>query len=379
MLSVVLAVSGVEAYLPGCLDSVLGQPDPPGGVEVIAVDDASPDACGTILDARARADPRLRVVHLAAPAGPGPARMRGLAQAAGAYVWFADPDDLLTPGSLAAVAARLERDRPDVLLLDYRILRPDGGTGPSPGAGLLARPPGAGGVCTLADRPALIDRTMTLWSKVFRRDFLTGLGIALPPGIHEDVPVSAGALLAAERIALLDRACYLYRRRSGSFLATAGTAHFAIFTSYARVFALLEPGGTGAAAGLAAGPAVRAAVFGRAVEHYSSILASGLVPRRARRRFFARMAAEFAQHVPPGYRRPAGFRGLKAELIRRDAYRAYALLAPLNRARVAVRWNRPSARRTAGRPRRVGTAVTEQSGDEGLMRRCDTSSGSSWR
>src|SRR5690348_15093985 len=107
LISVILAVRGVAEYLPGCLDSILGQPDPPGGVEVIAVDDASPDDCWAILDARAAADPRLRVVHLPGQAGPGAARMRGLAEATGAHVWFADPDDLLTEGSLAAVADRL--------------------------------------------------------------------------------------------------------------------------------------------------------------------------------------------------------------------------------------------------------------------------------
>jgi CDP-glycerol glycerophosphotransferase len=327
LISVILAVRGVAEYLPGCLDSILGQPDLPAGLEVIAVNDASPDACGAILDARAAADPRLRVVHLPGQAGPGAARMRGLAEATGAHVWFADPDDLLAEGSLAAVADRLRRDRPDVLLVDYRVLRPDGGTEPSPGAALLAGPVG---VLTLADRPALLDRTMTLWSKVFRRSFVTGLGVPMPPGIHEDVPLSAAALLTAGRIALLDQVCYLYRRRPGSFLGTASLDHFAIFASYARVFAALDDGA-------AAGPAVRAAVFGRMLEHYSSILASGLVPRSARRRFFRRMAADSRRYRPPGYRRPPGFRGLRTALICHDAYRAYALLAPVNNARVRTR------------------------------------------
>ena len=327
LISVILAVRGVEEYLPGCLDSILGQPDLAAGFEVIAVDDASPDGCGAILDARAAVDPRLRVMHLPETAGPGPARMRGLAEAAGAHVWFADPDDLLAEGSLAAVADRLERDRPDVLLLDYRILWPGGRSGPSPGAALLA---GSTGVLTLAARPALIDRTMTLWSKVFRRAFVTGLGVAMPPGIHEDVPLSATALLKAGRIALLGRVCYLYRRRPGSFLATASMDHFGIFASYARVFATLEDGAPAAAA-------VRAAVFGRMLEHYSSILASGLVPRAARRQFFGRMAADFRKYQPPGYRRPPGLRGLKTALICRNAYRAYAVLAPVNNARVMAR------------------------------------------
>ncbi len=326
LISIVLAVGMVERFLPSCLDSILGQPDPPGGVEVIAVDDASPDGCGQILDGRAAEDPRLRVIHLPRSGGPGPARMRGLAAATGAYVWFADPDDLLTGGSLAAVAGRLEQDKPDVLLLDYRTLLPSGRTGPSPGAGLLAGPEC---VVTLADRPELINRTMTLWSKVFHRPFLAGLGVSLPPGIHEDVPMSACALLAAERIALLNRACYLYRRRAGSFLATASMGHFSIFASYAQVFGLL--------ASEEATAAVRAAVFGRAIEHYSSILASGLVPRRARKEFFGRMAADFKHYRPPGYQNPAGMRGLKEALISRGAYRAYAVLAPLNNARVAAR------------------------------------------
>jgi hypothetical protein len=91
----------------------------------------------------------------------------------------------------------------------------------------------------------------------------------MPPGIHEDVPVSATALVMAQPIALLDRVCYLYRRRSGSFLAMASMGHFDIFASYARVFA--------AVADAPAGAAVRAALFGRMLEHYSSILASGLV------------------------------------------------------------------------------------------------------
>jgi CDP-glycerol glycerophosphotransferase len=331
LISIVLPVHGVEEFLPECLDSVLtgqaaGQPG--GGLEVIAVDDASPDGCGAILDSRARADSRLRVIHLPESAGPGPARMRGLAEAAGGYVWFVDPDDLLVPGALAAVAAKLAQEQPDLLLLDYLILHRTGQTEPSPGADLLSGPAlAAGPALTLADRPALIERTMTAWSKVFRRDFLTGLGVSFAPGIHEDVPVSCAALLRADRIALLDRVCYLYRRRRRSFLATTSMAHFRIFSSYQTVFAMMD----GASA------EVTAAVFGRAIEHYSTVLASGLVPRRARREFFHQMAADYRRYRPPGYQRPPGLRGTKVALIERDAYRSYLVLGPLNRVRVTLR------------------------------------------
>jgi CDP-glycerol glycerophosphotransferase len=327
LISVVLPVGNVAEYLPACLDSVLGEPGQPGELEVIAVDDASRDGSARILDHRAGQDQRLRVIHLPGNAGPGPARMRGLAEATGTYVWFVDPDDLLAGGALAAVAAALGRGRPDVLLIDYLILGSSGRAGPSPGAALLAAPPGAAApvVLTLAERPALVERTMTVWSKVFRREFLLGLGVCFPPRIHEDVPVSCAALLGAERIALLDRVCYLYRRRRRSLLATTSMDHFSIFSSYELVFARLD-----------ADAGVRAALFGRAIEHYSTVLASGLVPRRARRAFFRRMAADYRRYRPAGYRRPPGLRGMKFALIERGAYPAYLVLGPLNNARVAM-------------------------------------------
>src|SRR6266550_8543865 len=328
LISVVLPVGNVAEFLPACLDSVLGeQGQPGGGPEVIAVDDASRDGSGSILDRRAGQDPRLRVIHLTESAGPGPAGMRGLAEAAGTYVWFVDPDDLLADGALAAVTGRLASCRPDVLLIDYLIRRVSGRTEPSPGAALLAAPAGAAATLTLAERPALINRTMTAWSKVFRREFLTGLQVCFPPGIHEDVQVSCAALLSAERIALLDRVCYVYRRRRHSFLATTSMAHFGIFPAYESVFALMD-------AGVSA--AVRAAVFGRAIEHYSTILANGLVPRRARQEFFHRMAADYRRYRPAGYQRPPGLRGMKFALIERGAYGAYRILGPLNNARAAM-------------------------------------------
>jgi hypothetical protein len=101
----------------------------------------------------------------------------------------------------------------------------------------------------------------------------------------------------------------------------------------------------------AGGGGVRDALFGRAIEHYSTVLANGLVPRGARRAFFHRMAADYRRCRPAGYRRPPGLRGMKFALIERDAYRAYLILGPLNHARVAVTRAgraRPRAERPAG-------------------------------
>ena len=95
---------------------------------------------------------------------------------------------------------------------------------------------------------------------------------------------------------------------------------------------------------------VRAAVFGRAIEHYSTVLASGLVPRRSRREFFHKMAADYRRYRPDGYRRPPGLRGMKVALIERDAYGAYLVLGPLNNARVAAARILPARRARQPQP-----------------------------
>ena len=349
-----MPVHSVPDYLSECLDSVLGQAPP--GTEVIAVDDASPDDCGRILDARAAADPRLQVIHLAANAGPGNARNVGFKHATGDYVWFADADDLLADGAFAPITARLAAVRPDVLLIGYEDYYAGGVTRPGPGDALLRAAPAD--PFPLAAQPGLLSLTMTAWSKVIRREFLAEIGLPFPAGIHEDVPVSCAVLLSARRIAALDRVCYRYRRaRRGSYMATASDRHFDIFASYQTVFDLL-PSFARRAGGPVTG-AVATALFERAIWHYTTILGTrGLVPRRAGKAFFARMHEDFGRWQPRGYRCPPGARGMKFRLVQRNAYRTYRALEPVNRLRVlaarAARppWPRapPRRRRESGKP-----------------------------
>jgi CDP-glycerol glycerophosphotransferase len=334
LISVVIPVHGVEDYLDRCLDSVLA--DPVASLEVIAVDDASSDGCAAIL--AARHDARLRVITTPVAVGPGPARDLGAKEATGEYVWFVDGDDELADGALAAVTGALTRLRPDVLVVDFENLYPDGSVGPSGGAQYLrggaAEPLRGGEVVTLADRPALIHLTMTAWSKVFRRDFLAGLGVSFGPAPHEDVPVTTLALLTAGRIGVLDRVCYRYRRsRHGSYLAAVSDANFNIFGSYEQVFNYFAER-TELRAPVTP-PAVYAAVFERAIWHYTTLIP--LVPRRRRREFFHRIAADFRRWRPDGFRFPPGPRGMKFRLAARDAYWTYALLDPVNRLRVGLR------------------------------------------
>lgn len=350
LISIVIPVRGVRPYLPECLDSVLGRREG-AAIEVIAVDDASADGSGALLDERSLADRRLTVVHLAQAAGPGNARNVGLGRATGRYIWFVDGDDLVADGAIGAVSSRLEAEEPDVLLVGYREFFPAGRTEPGAGEQLLgSAPPGA---FTLADAPNLINLTMTAWSKLFRREFLASLHEPFRAGIHEDIPVSCAALLAG-RLAALDRPCYCYRRsRPGSFMATTSADHFAVFSAYEEVFAMVHK--LVADADPVATDAVQSAVFERAIWHYAAVLQTtglgvgrigrpGLVPRRDRRQFFERMHADFVRYAPEHYRLPPGPRGAKLRLIKRGDYLGYELLEPVNRVRVSLAKSARAAR-----------------------------------
>jgi CDP-glycerol glycerophosphotransferase len=341
LISIVVPVYDVGPYLPECLDSVLGQTF--ADIEVIAVDGGSTDSSGQILDDRAGHDGRLRVLHLDR-IGPGPARNAGLAMATGEYVWFVDGDDMLAADSLQAIADNIRQTRPDLLLIDFEYFFPDGGADPSPGQALLRTVPA--GCHTLARQPALLNLAMTIWSKVIRREFLLGLHLPFPAGIHEDVPVTCAALLSAAKISVLGRVCYRYRQaRRGSFMTQSTEAHFGIFRSYRRVFDLVARRAAEGDAGIT--DPVLAALFERAIWHYATILgaggwgigpagASGLVPRRRRHRFFMMMHEDFGKYRPDGYRVPGGARGAKFRLIERNAYWTYSVLEPLNRLRVRL-------------------------------------------
>lgn len=91
LVSVVMPVYNAEATLRRSIDSVLGQTY--SRVEIIAVDDCSRDASWSILEACARADPRVRPIRLAANGGVAAARNVALDAAAGRWIAFLDSDD----------------------------------------------------------------------------------------------------------------------------------------------------------------------------------------------------------------------------------------------------------------------------------------------
>ena len=93
-LSVIVPVYNVETYLPVCIDSILSQTV--RELELILIDDGSPDSCGRICDKYAATDARVLVLHQE-NRGVSAARNAGLRIASGEYIGFVDPDDWIAP------------------------------------------------------------------------------------------------------------------------------------------------------------------------------------------------------------------------------------------------------------------------------------------
>ena len=97
----------VEPYLDRCIESIVRQSYEQ--LEIILVDDGSPDRCGEICDDWAKKDARIRVHHQK-NAGLGAARNRGTEMATGEYVSYVDSDDYLAPDAIELLL-RLLRDQ----------------------------------------------------------------------------------------------------------------------------------------------------------------------------------------------------------------------------------------------------------------------------
>lgn len=102
MVSIIVPVYKVEPYLSACIDSILSQTF--SDWELLLVDDGSPDGCGTICDAYAEKDGRIKVFHVE-NGGVSRARNIALQQAQGEWLTFIDSDDWIAPDFIASLMA----------------------------------------------------------------------------------------------------------------------------------------------------------------------------------------------------------------------------------------------------------------------------------
>lgn len=228
LISVIVPVYNVEAYLARCVDSILAQTY--AHLEVILVDDGSKDGCGAICDAYAAKDSRVRVIHKE-NGGLSSARNAGLDAASGAYIAFVDSDDWIEPDAYENLMRLMEKYQ--VKLVCGGRYDVEAATGKKT-LGLCPSKEECISSEELAGRIFLWDGCdSSACDKLYHSSLLKSF--RYPEGkVCEDVPVTYRIVLQAEKAALSDRPVYNYYHRPGSISKTSAitekTFHFSHHT-----------------------------------------------------------------------------------------------------------------------------------------------------
>ena len=202
LISVIIPVYRVEAYLHRCMDSVLAQTYE--NMEIILVDDGSDDGCPVICDAYAEQDGRVRVIHQK-NAGLSGARNTGIEAAKGGYLAFVDSDDYLASDFLARLYEACVKTGSDMSVCRWEYVKgeaiPEKGSGETrifTGRQMLANlyiPDGA--------------YFVVAWNKLYKRELFET--IRYPLGrIHEDEATTYRIYHQVKQAAYVDASLYGY-------------------------------------------------------------------------------------------------------------------------------------------------------------------------
>lgn len=215
MVSVIIPIYNVARYLKQCLKSVLDQTYK--DMEIILVNDASPDGSLTICKQFAERDSRIRIIDKQTNEGVDLARFSGLDVAKGEYIYFIDPDDWLARRDIIELMVnKAEETGVDYVVMNYRKvigrhgwIKTDGMTHKS---GLI-------------EHRELIDKhylgyfgwptlTPNMWDKLFRKSFLISAGVK-PTGLKYSQDTAFNLLLLPKTNYIYGLDTYGYNYRYG--------------------------------------------------------------------------------------------------------------------------------------------------------------------
>ena len=209
LVSVVVPVYKVEQYLERCVKSICEQTYQE--LEIILVNDGSPDRCGEMCEDLAQKDKRIQVLHKQ-NGGLSDARNAGVKLATGKYLLFVDSDDYIANTLVEKTVAEAEKMACDMVLFDYYCVEngiEEVRTTQIPG----------GKVISLEEEHQLLLAPPAAWAKLFNREFYVKADCPFPKGLYfEDLATTPIFFLKAERISYLKEPLYYYIIRENSIM-----------------------------------------------------------------------------------------------------------------------------------------------------------------
>lgn len=199
-------------WLPACLNSLLAQTWE--NLEIIVVDDGSTDETGEILRGFAEKSDRIYAIRQD-NAGVTTARLRGVMEASGDWIGFADGDDVVDPTMFARLLENARNSQADISHCGYRLVFPDGRREDHQGTGQLRRQDHLTALQDLLEERSVEPGLVT---KLFRRELFNGLEARMDPTIENNEDMLMNFFLFEKaRSAVFEDICpYCYQARSGS-------------------------------------------------------------------------------------------------------------------------------------------------------------------
>ena len=220
LISVIVPVYRVEKYLERCVKSILSQTYK--NLEVILVDDGSPDQCPAICDACAEKDARVKVIHQENKGLSG-ARNAGIDAASGEYLAFVDSDDYVSPHFIAELYQLLQDTGCAIGQCRFSYVKGDGLVEEGDSAFCIYR--GESLMEQLYGPEEKATCFVVAWNKLYRAELFKETGIRYPEGrIHEDEATTYRLFHEAKKLAFLDRALYGYYTENGGSITSVFSA-----------------------------------------------------------------------------------------------------------------------------------------------------------
>ena len=224
LISVIVPVYKVEKYLDRCVQSIVDQTY--RNLEIILVDDGSPDNCGAMCDAWAEKDNRIKVIHKE-NGGLSDARNAGMAAATGEYIAFVDSDDWLHLEYISLLYRAAKMHEVFLSACDYRITSGEIETD-SANEPVFERHTAEQALEMLTSNRAY---RAVAWNKLYHRSLLEGE--KYPVGrYHEDEFFTYRIIDKTPRLAYVDAPLYFYFQRPGSIMQSVSVKHLDALDAY---------------------------------------------------------------------------------------------------------------------------------------------------
>lgn len=221
LVSIIVPIYGIDRYIGACIESILDQTYK--NLEILLVDDGSPDRCPEICDLYAKKDNRIKVIHKV-NGGLVSARKAGLKVSKGEYVGYVDGDDWIEPSFYATMVDTILEYNSDIVVagMSRDLFSSTSKINSKIPAGNYE-----GTRLVKLKQNMMIFNTFSqigvstyVWNKLFKREKLLCYQMTVDNDISigEDAAVTYPYLMDCDRVSIIDSCEYHYRQREDSML-----------------------------------------------------------------------------------------------------------------------------------------------------------------